>query len=326
MQESVQEMVLRPLGRGRLQVTPMGLGLAALGRPAYITLGRDADLGGDRDVAAMRARTWEVLDAAWAAGVRYVDAARSYGLAEEFLAGWLADRGVRPGEVAVGSKWGYEYVGGWRMDAGRHEEKDLSAERLRRQLGETRELLGAHLSLYQIHSATVESGVLDDEEVLGELRALRAEGVAVGLSTTGPRQAATIEKAVAAGLFDTVQSTWNLLERSAGEALARAHAAGLGVIVKEGVANGRLTAHAAPPALARAARERGVTPDALALAAVLARPWAGVVLSGAATTAQLAGNLTALAVTWDEEAEETLAGLTEDAETYWARRAVLPWT
>ncbi|MEV1206457.1 aldo/keto reductase, partial [Microbispora rosea] len=160
----------------------MGLGLAAVGRPAYITLGRDEDFGGDRDVAAMRARTWGVLDAARAAGVRYVDVARSYGLAEEFLAGWLADRGIRPGEVEVGSKWGYEYVGGWRMDAGRHEEKDLSAARLRRQLGETRELLGAHLSLYQIHSATVESGVLDDEEVLGELRALRAEGVAVGLS------------------------------------------------------------------------------------------------------------------------------------------------
>lgn len=319
-------MVLRPLGRAGIQVTPMGLGLAALGRPAYITLGRDADLGGDRDVAAMRARTWEVLDAAWAAGVRYVDAARSYGLAEEFLAGWLADRGIRPEEIAVGSKWGYEYVGDWRMDAGRHEEKDLSAERLRRQLGETRELLGGHLSLYQIHSATVESGVLDDEEVLGELRALRAAGVAVGLSTTGPRQAATIEKAVATGLFDTVQSTWNLLERSAGEALARAHAAGLGVIVKEGVANGRLTARGASPALTRAARERSVTPDALALAAVLARPWAGVVLSGAATTAQLAENLTALAATWDDEAERALAGLAEDAETYWARRAALPWT
>ncbi|WP_432861523.1 aldo/keto reductase [Microbispora rosea] len=303
----------------------MGLGLAAVGRPAYITLGRDEDFGGDRDVAAMRARTWEVLDAARAAGVRYVDVARSYGLAEEFLSGWLADRGIRPGEVEVGSKWGYEYVGGWRMDAGRHEEKDLSAARLRRQLGETRELLGAHLSLYQIHSATVESGVLDDEEVLGELRALRAEGVAVGLSTTGPRQAATIDRAVATGLFDTVQSTWNLLERSAGEALARAHAAGLAVIVKEGVANGRLTVRGAPPALVLAARERGVTPDALALAAALARSWAGIVLSGAATTAQLAENLTALAVTWDDEAEEALAGLAEDAETYWSRRAALPW-
>ncbi|MEU8276849.1 aldo/keto reductase [Microbispora bryophytorum] len=310
----------------RKWVQEMGLGLAALGRPAYITLGRDEDLGGDRDVPAMRARTWEVLDAARAAGVRYYDAARSYGLAEEFLAGWLADRGIRPGEVETGSKWGYEYVGGWRMDADRHEEKDLSAARLRRQLGETRELLGEHLSLYQIHSATVESGVLDDEEVLGELRALRGEGVAVGLSTTGPRQAATIDRAIATGLFDTVQSTWNLLERSAGEALARAHAAGLGVIVKEGVANGRLTARGAPPALALAARERGVTPDALALAAVLARPWAGIVLSGAATTAQLAENLAAPAVTWDDAAEEALADLAEDAETYWARRAALPWS
>ncbi|ETK37131.1 aldo/keto reductase, partial [Microbispora sp. ATCC PTA-5024] len=234
------------LGRTGLEVTPVGLGLAAIGRPAYITLGRDDDLGGDRDVAAMRDRTWAVLDAAREAGVRHVDAARSYGRAEEFLAGWLAARGVAPGELTVSSKWGYEYVGGWRLDAERHEVKDLSAERLRRQLGETRALLGDHLSLYQIHSATVESGVFDDEEVLDGLRALRAEGVAVGLSTTGPRQADAVDRAVATGLFDTVQSTWNLLERSAGDALARAHAAGLGVIVKEGVANGRLTARAAP--------------------------------------------------------------------------------
>ncbi|MEU8198255.1 aldo/keto reductase [Microbispora amethystogenes] len=319
-------MLRRPLGRSRLQVTPMGLGLAALGRPAYITLGRDEDLGPGRDVAAMRARTWEVLDAAWAAGVRYFDTARSYGRAEEFLAGWLADRGVPAREVVVGSKWGYEYVGGWRMDADRHEVKDLSAARLRRQLGETLALLGDRLSLYQIHSATTGSGVLDDEDVLGELRALRDRGVAVGLSTTGPAQAGTIDKAVATGLFDTVQSTWNLLERSAGEALARAHAAGLGVIVKEGVANGRLTARGAPPALARAARERDVTPDALALAAVLARPWAGTVLSGAATAVQLGENLAALDVAWDDEAEETLAGLAEDPETYWARRAALPWS
>src|SRR5690349_16041380 len=63
--------------RGRL-----GVGLAALGRPAYITAGRGADLGGHRDVAELRDRTFAVLDAAYAAGLRYVDAARSYGRAE----------------------------------------------------------------------------------------------------------------------------------------------------------------------------------------------------------------------------------------------------
>ncbi|SEF95530.1 Predicted oxidoreductase [Nonomuraea solani] len=313
------------LGRAGLRVTPMGIGLAALGRPAYIALGRDRDLGDDRSVATMRARSWAVLDAALAAGIRYVDVARSYGRAEEFLAGWLRDRAIAPGTVTVGSKWGYAYVGDWRMDAAEHEVKELSAGHLRRQLGETRELLGEHLSLYQIHSATVESGVLDDEAVLGELRDLRATGVAIGLSTTGPRQGDTIDRAVETGLFDTVQATWNLLEPSAGPALARAYRSGMGVIVKEGVANGRLTAHAAPPALTTAARDRDVSPDALALAAALARPWAGVVLSGAASVEQLHSNLTATSVGWDSKLDDRLAALAEDPRTYWAARGSLDW-
>ncbi|GGO82208.1 aldo/keto reductase [Nonomuraea cavernae] len=308
-----------------LPATPMGVGLAALGRPAYITLGRAEDLGADRGIAALRVRSWAVLDAAWAAGVRYFDVARSYGRAEEFLAGWLRERAIAPGAVTVGSKWGYAYVGGWRTDADVHEVKELSAGRFRRQLGESRDLLGEHLSLYQIHSATLESGVLDDEDVLAELRELRAAGVAVGLSTTGPRQAGTIDRALELGLFDTVQATWNLLERSAGPALARAHGSGLGVIVKEGVANGRLTARAAPRVLAAVARERGLTPDALALAAILARPWAGVVLSGAASVEQLHSNLTATGVGWDAELDERLAVLAEEPETYWATRGSLKW-
>jgi aryl-alcohol dehydrogenase-like predicted oxidoreductase len=318
-------MGVRELGRTGLRVTPVGIGLAALGRPAYITLGREEDLGGDRSVDAMRARSWAVLDAALAAGVRYFDVARSYGRAEEFLAGWLRERAIPPGAVTVGSKWGYAYVGDWRMDADRHEAKELSADRLRRQLEETRALLGEHLSLYQIHSATVESGVLDDEDVLAGLRELRAAGVAVGLSTTGPRQADTIDRAVELGLFDTVQATWNLLERSAGPALARAHEAGLGVIVKEAVANGRLTARAAPPALASAARDRGVTPDALALAAVLAQPWTGVVLSGAASVDQFRSNLTAAHLGWDTDLDERLSVPAEDPETYWTTRGSLAW-
>src|SRR5947207_10452076 len=150
-------------------VPEIGLGLAALGRPAYINLGHGRDLGPDRSLEALRERAWTVLDAARAAGVRHFDAARSYGRAEEFLGGWLGERGIAPGEFTISSKWGYEYTAGWRIDADEHEVKDLSAARLRRQLAETRELLGEHLDLYQIHSATLESGVLDDPDVLGEL-------------------------------------------------------------------------------------------------------------------------------------------------------------
>ena len=98
----------------------IGLGLAALGRPAYLTSGRDHDLGGARSVGDMRARTADVLDASYAGGVRYVDAARSYGRAEEFLADWLSSRPDAT-DVEVASKWGYRYVGDWRMNAKAHE-------------------------------------------------------------------------------------------------------------------------------------------------------------------------------------------------------------
>jgi len=53
-----------------LDATEIGLGLAALGRPGYINLGRDEDLGADRSVPALEHRTHAVLDAAYAAGVR----------------------------------------------------------------------------------------------------------------------------------------------------------------------------------------------------------------------------------------------------------------
>lgn len=304
-------------------VRGIGLGLAALGRPAYINLGHAQDLGADRGVEALRARTHEVLDAARAAGVTYFDAARSYGLAEDFLGSWLRSREIAPGAVTVGSKWGYRYTADWRVDAEAHEVKDLSADHLRAQLNETREHLGAHLRLYQIHSATIESGVLEDAAVLDELAALRATGVAVGLTVTGARQAETIERALDAGGFDTVQATWNLHERSAEEALARAHAAGLGVLVKEAVANGRLTDRAAPPELAAVAREHGVGADAIALAAALAQPWADVVLSGASTVDMLASNLRAREIPAGVTAR--LDSLREPAESYWSKRADLEW-
>jgi aryl-alcohol dehydrogenase-like predicted oxidoreductase len=301
----------------------IGLGLAALGRPGYINLGHGEDVS-DASVDGMEQAAHEVLDAAYAAGVRHFDAARSYGCAEAFLAAWLARR--EPEGVVISSKWGYRYTAGWRTDAERHEVKDLSAAHLRKQWLQTEALLGRWLVLYQIHSATLDSGVLEDAEVREELARLRAGGIRIGLSTSGAGQAATIERALELGGFDAVQATWNLHERSAGEALAAAHAAGLKVYVKEALANGRLTPRGADPRLAAAAAERGVAEDQLALAAALAQPWADVVLSGAATVAQLASNLDARGLEWDDAAERALAPLAEVPDAYWKRRSQLPWT
>jgi aryl-alcohol dehydrogenase-like predicted oxidoreductase len=303
----------------------MGLGLAALGRPGYINLGHGSDLAGHIDEESMRQGAHVVLDAAYAWGVRYFDVARSYGRAEAFLADWLMLRGIGPPEVTVGSKWGYTYTAGWRVDAAVHEEKDLSLATLRRQLAESRALLGQNLSLYQIHSATLDSGVLDDPAVLDELSRLRAGGLSIGMSVTGPGQARTIERALEVGGFDTVQATWNLLETAAGPALAAAHAAGLRIIVKEAVANGRLTARGELPEVLELARHAGCTPDAVALGAVLAQPWADIVLSGATTTTELASNLAPLTLELEPELFERLASIREDPLVYWSTRATLPW-
>ncbi|HSF87607.1 MAG TPA: aldo/keto reductase [Acidimicrobiia bacterium] len=310
------------LGRSGLTTSRLGLGLAALGRPGYINLGHGEDLV-DRSVGAMEAHAHRMLDAAYRMGITYVDAARSYGRAEEFLATWL--EATKP-DITVGSKWGYTYTAGWRVDAEQHEVKDHGVAAFERQIVESQHVLGDALRLYQIHSATPETGVLEDAAVLSRLSRLREDGIAVGLSTSGPHQSTVIRQAIAVvvdgvPLFDAVQATWNLLETSAAPALREAADAGMGVIVKEAVANGRLTARNEHVS---GLLPGAVAPDSLAIAAALMQPWCHVVLSGAATIDQLHSNATALAI--EQEWVADLPDLAEPPGEYWARRRALPWT
>ena len=303
-------------------VLRLGLGLAALGRPAYINVGR-SELPPSRSVDDMRAASWAVLDAAYEAGVRWVDVARSYGLAEEFLAGWLDSRS--PADVTVSSKWGYAYVGGWRLDAAVHEEKSHTLDRFRAQWAESTSLLGAHLALYQVHSLTPDSPLFDDPALQDALAELP---VRVGFSTSGPEQAAVVRRALAlerhgVPVFTAVQSTWNVLEPSVGPALAEAHAAGAHVLVKESLANGRLAVDPPEP-VAVLAKSLDVGPDAVALAAALSQPWADTVLSGAAGTGQLASNLAAARL-GDVDLDLDLPDLAEPPADYWKHRSALAW-
>ena len=298
------------LGSTGLIVSRIGLGLAALGRPAYINIGRQRDLGADRSVAELERRCHEMLDVAYTAGVRYIDTARSYGMAENFLSTWLNARALSQDAITIGSKWGYSYVGAWQLDAPVHEVKDLSLATLRRQIVESRALLGDRLQLYEIHSATIESHVLENVDVLRELLRLRTRGLVIGLTVTGPNQADVIRRALRVSVdgvnpFQVVQATWNLIERSATEALAEAKASGWGVIIKEALANGRLADR-----------------DVLAFAAALSQPWADVVLSGAVTPDQLESNLKSIALVREPE---DWPDITETPADYWSRRSTLAW-
>ena len=159
----------------------------------------------------------------------------------------------------------------------------------------------------------------------------------IGLTLSGPDSWSVLVRATGVErngrpLFDVVQATWNLLEPSLSALLFQARQAGMGVIVKEALANGRLTDRNRDPAFAgkRAILEResarlGCTIDQLALAAVLERPWADCVLLGAATPDQVYSNLGALRVPFDTQAREALGWLAEPVEQYWKTRGTLAW-
>ncbi len=309
------------------------LGTAVVGRPAYINTGSAAELPEPRSVEAFRANTFDVLDAAVAAGVDWIDTARSYGRAEEFVGQWwrkrvAADPGWAERAPTVSSKWGYAYVGNWDPDAPVHEVKSHTLEQFQEQLTLSRQAL-PRFQLYQVHSLTLDSPLFDDGALLDALARLRDSGVALGFSTSGPQQGETIGRAlelIRAGgpLFSAVQSTWNVLETSAGSALAAASRRECTVIVKEALANGRLAGD--PPGSVRAAAERhGTMPDAIALAVAAAQPWVDRVLLGPAGTAQLQSNLAAAAVRLTPSELATLTAEPEEPVAYWDYRASMPW-
>jgi len=317
----------------------LGLGMAALGRPGYVTLTHATDLGGELDPAAMESHAHEVLDAAYDSGIRYYDMARSYGKAEDFFSSWLKKRGLKQGELKVASKWGYTYTAGWSTRAERHEVKDHSLATFSRQFGESMQRLDGYLSLYQIHSVTADSRTFDDDELIDAIARAKEKGLRMGFSTSGPGQSIAIRRSLeierdGRRVFDSVQATWNLLERGAETALLEARAAGMSVVIKEALANGRLT-HAnrsddavLAPGIAEIreiADQTGTTIEMLAMAAALARPWATIVLSGAATVDQLKANAAASGLDFDSDLEEQLRGVAVNPNDYWRARSGFNW-
>lgn len=92
----------------------LGLGMAALGRPGYITLDRSAIFGSEsvRSVDTMQQASNRVLDTLFELTTEdnnkpWLDCARSYGLSEQFVGEYLRQHKVDPKSVYVSSKWGY---------------------------------------------------------------------------------------------------------------------------------------------------------------------------------------------------------------------------
>ena len=197
-------------------------------------------------------------------------------------------------------------------------------------------MLGEYINLYQIHSATFESGILTDTKCHEALSKCKDErGWAIGLSVSSPKQKDVLREAMkiksttnpTTPLFDSVQCTFNLFEQLPREALQEAHDQGMDIIIKEGLANGRVLRH---PSVIEYAKQLSCDPDQLALAFILAQPFEPRVLSGAVTPEQLESNLKAMEVSdklKDDPSllKEIAAKCVMDSEEYWAERSSLAW-
>ena len=194
-------------------------------------------------------------------------------------------------------------------------------------------MLGKYINLYQIHSATFESGVLENKEVHKALHQCRTKnGISIGLSVSSPKQDEVIQKAMTlevdgTKLFDSVQCTFNLLEQRPASCLLEAHEAGMDIIIKEGMANGRVLQN---PIVQEYSKKLSCSPDQLALACILAQPFQPRVLSGAVTREQLESNLEAEALAERLRADpavlaEIMDKTKMDSEVYWSDRSALAW-
>lgn len=310
--------------------TKIGLGLAALGRPEYINIRDNASI--DKSEIAFKQNTLSVLDEAYNLGIRYFDTAPSYGKGEAFLQEWNDSR--KYNDLVLGTKWGYTYMANWELGfTGKHEVKEHSLDKLLEQWEVSKQML-PNLKYYQVHSATFESGVLENEAVLNQLYHIKKEtGLHIGISTSGANQSDVIASALNISiendsLFDSFQVTYNVFEQSAFSILSDVLKQRKKVIIKEALANGRIFQNRKSEyykILETLSKKYQVGVDAIVLRFVIDSLQPTYVLSGASNKMQLTENLKALNFNLTSEEIKLLSALKVSPKSYWNERNMLNW-
>jgi aryl-alcohol dehydrogenase-like predicted oxidoreductase len=311
----------------------LGLGTAALGRPQYINV-RPQEID-NSDLEIFRKQSFQVLEDAYDAGIRYFDTAPGYGLAEELVLDWLQTKDDTSIEIAT--KWGYTYTANFDINATTHEVKEHSLSKLNEQWEFSKQLL-PYLKVYQIHSATLETGVLDNKEVLERLAFLKKEHhLKIGLTTTGTNQVEVIKKALnvlvnGEQLFDVFQVTYNFLDQSLKEISDELNHQHKKIIIKEALANGRVFRNSQYPnydktytILENLADKYKVGVDAISLKYCEQTIPRSIVLSGSSSRNQLQENLKMNSFKLSDEDIKTLNSLKVATNFYWAERKKLEW-
>ena len=215
--------------------------------------------------------------------------------------------------------------------------KEHSLSKLNEQWDHTQQLL-PYLKTYQIHSATFESGVLENAAVLQRLHELKEQyGISIGLTVTGDHQSEVLKKAFDVvvenePLFQSLQATFNILDQSILELRDVLEDNGRQLIVKEALANGRLFRNTIYPhyqsvygQLESIAQRYDVGVDAVALRFCMDAFSNSTVLSGANNANHIASNLKANDFQLDEKEMKALMQFGIAPNAYWSERKKLSW-
>ena len=196
------------LGSTGIQVSRLGFGLSEIGSTPMELSAVEALLNGGLDI-----------------GINFLDTAACYGNSEELVGKTVSHRRR---EYTLASKCGHV--------AGGYEGEDWTAQTVTDSIDRSLRLLQTdYVDLMQLHSCSV--AVLEQGDVIGALLRARDAGKTRFVGYSGDNEAAMW--AVESGIFNTLQTSFSLVDQKARNGLfAAAEAQGMGVIIKRPIGNG----------------------------------------------------------------------------------------
>jgi aryl-alcohol dehydrogenase-like predicted oxidoreductase len=214
-------MTPRPLGTTGLAVTPIGFGAFKIGRNEKTKYAEQYALPDEQAVARL-------LNGILDAGVKYIDTAPAYGLSEERIGRSI---GHRRGEFILSTKVGETFEQG-------RSTYDFSAAAMRSSVERSlRRLRTNVLDIVFIHSNGDDVEIQRATDAVATLRELKEQGLVRTIGLSGK----TVQGArLALDWADAIMVEYHIDDMSHAEVIAAAAGRGVGVVVKKGLASGRL--------------------------------------------------------------------------------------
>lgn len=207
------------LGKTGLSVTRLGFGAMEI---------RGSRIWGGRPVTEEQAQT--ILNAVLDSGINFIDTSNDYGRSEEFIGKFIAHR---RSEYILATKCGCKVT--YQDEHTDSTPHVWTRENLFRGLHESLELMKTdYIDIMQIHNAPVEE--MEKNNLVEALKEMQQQGKVrfIAISTTLPHLPTYLDW----GVFSTFQIPYSALEREHEEWITKAAQAGIGIIIRGGVARG----------------------------------------------------------------------------------------